>query len=155
MISNSNNNTSTINSVAMPHTPPAPLQPIINQTFTDMYHYFGGVTASGGCIGLSGSVNQAVGPPQPPAPQLSSIRLVCNSETTNSDTAATSMDHDGQMVNQQPVFSFNREATAMSLQEKRHTLSRKLAQRSSKHELVERGILPRTNTFRKIFSTIT
>ena len=60
------------------------------------------------------------------------------------------MEHDGQIegvnvnvVTQPPVFSFGREVTAMSLQEKKHALSRKLAQRAPKHELVERGILPR------------
>lgn len=122
-------------------TPPPPLQPIVDDTLKGLFHYFGADASS-------------VGPPQPPAPLLSSIRLVCNNPATAAAAADTSniMEHDGQIegvnvnvnvVTQPPVFSFSREVTAMSLQEKKHALSRKLAQRAPKHELVERGILPR------------
>lgn len=180
-------------------TPPPPLQPIVDETLTGLYNYFG--TGSGGTtstttisqsIVTSNNHNTSQPPPppppvQPPAPQLSSIRLVCNNtnnnnpqSTTNSNKttvgsllnnntsestlitpqteATTSMDHDGQIDSssssqQQSVFSFGgREVTTMSLQEKRHALNRKLAQRAPKHELVERGILPRKKrkTFNKI-----
>lgn len=121
-------------------TPPPPLQPIVDDTLKGLFHYFGADASS-------------VGPPQPPAPLLSSIRLVCNNPATAATASDTSsiMEHDGQIegvnvVTQPPVFSFSREVTAMSLQEKKHALSRKLAQRAPKHELVERGILPRMCT---------
>lgn len=158
------------NSAAPVHSPPPPLQPIVDETLTGLYHYFG----SGAGAGVGNGLAQHQ-PPQPPAPLLSSIRLVCNTSqpqqqqqqtqlmktsqqtlnSNNDETAqATSMDHDGQIESlpthqqQQPVFSFSREVTAMSLQEKRHTLNRKLAQRAPKHELVERGILPRKFLFK-------
>jgi hypothetical protein len=121
-------------------TPPPPLQPIVDDTLKGLFHYFGADASS-------------VGPPQPPAPLLSSIRLVCNNPATAAAADTSNiMEHDGQIegvnvnvnvVTQPPVFSFSREVTAMSLQEKKHALSRKLAQRAPKHELVERGILPR------------
>lgn len=103
------------------HTPPPPLQPIVDETLNGLYHYFGQQ------------------PPQPPAPTLSSIRLVTNNMQQNGQ-----IQQQQQQQPQQPIFSFSREVTAsLNLQEKKHTLNRKLAQRTPKHELVERGILPR------------
>lgn len=229
MINNSNNintnNNSILNCQLAPlplnRTPPPPLQPIVSETLTGLFNYFGtGIAPPSSSSSLSHhnnhhSLNQQLQQqnqqqpdqvPQPPAPMLSSIRLVNPSTTTTtaitnstSDTnpaailthlnsssstvnscnvsnsssssilttvetnSITSMDHDGQIESdnnvvaqkqpqqqqqsqsQPPVFSFGREVTAMSLQEKRHTLSRKLAQRAPKHELVERGILPRND----------
>jgi hypothetical protein len=122
------------------NTPPPPLLPLTEDTMNGLYHYFGQPNTQ--LPQLTNNLRNVISNDDS---SMSSIFSGSNTHVNNTSNATNATARQTGVLGNfimNPAEDFNNNGRETSIQEKKLSLNRKLAQRVPKQELVERGILP-------------